>query len=123
MKQILLSLILIIISLTLQSQGDTSRPGASAKPGNNPTEIVNPEVIIFPVPVKDNRFTIRSDKMISSVKVTNIIGQEIFRSKYSDPQQVTKIILDNAKRGMYLVTIIFIDDTRVVKKIMVEVPN
>jgi len=123
MKQILLSLLLIISSLSLQSQGDTSRPGTSAKPGNNPTEIVNPEVIIFPVPVKDNRFTIRSDKMISSVKVTNIIGQEIFRSKYSDPQQVTKIILDNAKRGMYLVTIIFIDDTRVVKKIMVEVPN
>ncbi len=114
---------MIIISLALQSQGDTNRHGTSAKPGNNPTEIVNPEVIIFPVPVKDNRFTIRSDKMISSVKVTNIIGQEIFRSKYSDPQQVTKIILDNAKRGMYLVTIIFNDDARVVKKIMVEVPN
>jgi calcineurin-like phosphoesterase len=123
MKKILFSLLLIITSLALHSQGDTRGYDSNAKQRNNRPEIVNPEVIIFPVPVKDNRFTIRSDRKISSVKVTNIIGQEIFRSKYNDPQQVTKVILDNAKRGMYLVTIIFHDDTRIVKKIMVEIPN
>jgi hypothetical protein len=79
------------------------------------------DVIIYPVPVKDNRFTIKSEKELSSVKVSNIIGQEIFRAKYSDPQLITKVILDNASRGMYLVTIVFRDDTRIVKKIMVEV--
>jgi hypothetical protein len=31
-----------------------------------------------------------------------------------------KILLDNPKRGMYLVTIVFNDGKRVVKKIMVE---
>ena len=52
--------------------------------------------------------------------MTNIIGQDIFRIKYNNPQQQIRIMLDNPKRGMYLVTINFGDGTRVVKKIMIE---
>jgi len=70
--------------------------------------------------VRDNSFTIKSDKDISFVKITNIIGQDISRVQYNDPQQLIKIVLENPKRGMYLVTIIFSDGIRVVKKIMVE---
>ena len=77
-------------------------------------------VSIYPVPVRDNSFTIKTDKDISFVKITNIIGQDIFRFQYNDPQQLIKISLENPKRGMYLVTIIFSDGIRVVKKIMVE---
>ena len=54
------------------------------------------------------------------MRITNIIGQDIFRVKYNNPEQQIRIMLDNPKRGMYLVTIIFSDGTRVVKKIMVE---
>jgi hypothetical protein len=72
------------------------------------------------VPVKDNSFTIKTEKGISFVKVTNIIGQDILRSQYTDPQQQVKISLNSPKRGMYLVTIVFTDGIRVVKKIMVE---
>jgi hypothetical protein len=107
----------------LYSQKDTAVLVSYGSQRGNPAEITATDVLIYPVPVKDNRFTIKSEKKISSVKVSNIIGQEIFRSKYSDPQQITKIILDNARRGMYLVTIVFSDDTRIVKKIMVEVSN
>jgi hypothetical protein len=77
-------------------------------------------VNIYPVPVKDNSFTIKTDTDIAFIKITNIIGQDIFRFQYNDPQQLIKIFLDNPKRGMYLVTIIFSDGIRVVKKIMVE---
>jgi len=123
MKRSLLGLLFISFSLFLYSQRDTAAVNSYASQRNNPAEIAGMEVTIYPVPVKDNRFTIKSEKKISSVKVSNIIGQEIFRSKYSDPQQLTRIILDNTRRGMYLVTIVFSDDTRIVKKIMVEVPN
>jgi hypothetical protein len=33
---------------------------------------------------------------------------------------MAKIILDNPKRGMYLVTVVFSDGLRIVKKIMIE---
>ena len=77
-------------------------------------------VSIYPVPVRENSFTIKTDRDVSFVRITNIIGQDIFRVQYNNPQQLTKINLDNPKRGMYLVTILFSDGTRVVKKIMVE---
>jgi hypothetical protein len=54
------------------------------------------------------------------VKITNIIGQDVLRLQYNDPQQFIKVFLENPKRGMYLVTIIFSDGFKVVKKIMVE---
>jgi len=83
-------------------------------------EANNVSVSIYPVPVRDNTFTIKTEKNISFIKITNIIGQDVFRLQYNDPQQLIKIFMDNPKRGMYLVTIIFSDGIRVVKKIMVE---
>jgi hypothetical protein len=77
-------------------------------------------VTIYPVPVRENNFTIKTDKDISFVRITNIIGQDIFRVKYNNPEQQIRIMLDNAKRGMYIVTINFSDGTRVVKKILIE---
>ena len=85
---------------------------------NRPSAAVN--VTIYPVPVRENNFTIKTDKDISFVRITNIIGQDIFRVKYNNPEQQIRIMLDNPKRGMYLVTVNFSDGTRVVKKIMIE---
>ena len=53
----------------------------------------NVNVSIYPVPVRENSFTIKSDKDISFVKITNIIGQDIFRVQYNDPQQLIKSFL------------------------------
>jgi calcineurin-like phosphoesterase len=75
---------------------------------------------IYPVPVRDNTFNIRSDKEISSVKITNIIGQDIFMEKYSTPLLTIKILLENPKRGMYLVVITFSDNTRTARRILIE---
>jgi hypothetical protein len=119
MKKSLLFIFLIIITLCLYSQKDTAsiyqNPVARSFTGPN----INTKVTIYPVPVKENNFTIKADKDISFVKITNIIGQDVFKSRYSNQQSI-RILLDNPKRGMYIVTILFADETRVVKKIMVE---
>jgi len=120
MKKILLALLLLIFTVNLQAQKDSvNYMGAMPQ-----QDIIRPgavvSVLIYPVPVKDNNFTIKADKDISYVRITNIIGQDIFRVKYSSPEQQIRIMLENPNRGMYLVTIIFSDGTRVVKKIMVE---
>jgi hypothetical protein len=120
MKKSLLLLFLIIFTLTLHGQKDTLNIAGAIAKKDLSVEANKVAVSIYPVPVKDNSFTIRTNREISYVKITNIIGQDVFRFQYNDPQQLIKISLENPKRGMYLVTIIFSDGLRIVKKIMVE---
>lgn len=120
MKRSLVSLIIFLFALTIQAQKDTVNVIGSLPQKTFSRETTTVNVTIFPVPVRENNFTIKSDRDMSYVKVTNIIGQDILRVQYNSPQQLTKIFLDNPKRGMYLVAIIFSDGTKVVRKIMVE---
>ena len=120
MKKSLLLIFLLIFTLTLHGQKDTINVIGSLVQKTFSREANNASISIYPIPVRDNTFTIKSDRDVSFIKITNIIGQDVFRLHYNDPQQLIKITLENPKRGMYLVTIIFSDGIRVVKKIMVE---
>jgi hypothetical protein len=120
MKKSLLFILLLIFTIALQAQKDSISVIGTLPQKDISRDAANINVSIYPVPVRDNSFTIKADRNISFIKITNIIGQDIFRVKYSNPQQSNRILLDNPKRGMYLVTIIFSDGARVVKKIMVE---
>jgi hypothetical protein len=119
MKKILLLSLLFIITVSLHAQKDTvNYIGAAPQQDIARPSAVN--VLIYPIPVRDNSFTIKTDRDISFVRITNIIGQDIFRNRYNSPEQQIRIMLNTPTRGMYLVTIIFSDGMRVVKKIMVE---
>ena len=120
MKKSLLLLLLLIFTIPIQAQKDTLNLLSSTPQKDFNRGASNINISIYPVPVRENSFTIKCDRDISSVKIINIIGQDIFRAQYNNPQPVTKIFLDNPKRGMYLVSIIFSDGSRVVKKIMIE---
>jgi hypothetical protein len=120
MKKSLLLLLICFVSLTTHAQKDTVNFIGTPSKNDISRDVYNTNVTIYPVPVRENSFTIKTDGDISFVKITNIIGQDIFRVQYNTTQQLPKIFLDNPKRGMYLVTIIFRDGTRVVKKIMIE---
>jgi hypothetical protein len=120
MRIILHLVFLFSFAVTLQAQKDSvNYMGALPQQDISRMGTVA-NVTIYPVPVKENNFTIKTDKEISLVRITNIIGQDIFRVKYNNPEQQIRITLDNPKRGMYLVTINFSDGTRVVKKILIE---
>jgi hypothetical protein len=120
MKKSLLFILFIILTLSLQAQKDTVNISSGQMQKSAMADAAGTSITIYPVPIRENYFTIRSEKEVTSVKVTNIIGQDIFKVKYNNPEVLNKIILDNPKRGMYLVTIILNDGTRVVKKIMIE---
>ena len=115
MKRYLFILFLLTIAAPVFSQRDSTDVHRSAV---NSPENVNVNVTIFPVPIRNNNFTINSDKEITHVKITNIIGQDIFTSRFNEKS--IRITLNNAKRGMYIITISFSDNTRIVRKIMVE---
>ena len=120
MKKSLLLILFIIFASGLQAQKDTVNVSRDQMQKSALADAANTSITIFPVPVRENYFTVRSEKGISGIKVTNIIGQDILKTKYNDPESLLKIILDNPKRGMYLVTISLEDGARVVKKIMIE---
>jgi len=120
MKKSLLLILLVILTVSLQAQKDTTNYFGTPSYQDISRSATAINVNIFPVPVRENSFTIKTDRNISFVRITNIIGQDIYRVKYNNPEQLIRIILDNPKRGMYLVTINFGDGTRVVKKIMIE---
>jgi len=120
MKKSLLLTVLAIFTLSLQAQKDTVNYRIAGVQKEARAEAPNISLNIYPVPVRENHFTIRSDREIHFVKVTNIIGQDILKLQFSNPQTIIKIDLDNPQRGMYLVTVIFSDNVRVVKKIMIE---
>lgn len=119
MKHLLLNLIVILFFQSLSAQNDTSSVSLS-RTGSSLMQVTPPPVNIFPVPVRDGQFTIQSKTEISAVKITNIIGQEIFKSNYNTPVKEIKISIDNPGRGIYIVMISFYNNTRVVKKISSE---
>jgi len=121
MRKSLLLVFLLIFTINLQAQKDTLTISTNSTQKGFIRESSNININIYPVPVREGRFTIKCDKEITAVKVTNMIGQDIFKAQYKNPLYLTKINLENPKRGIYLVTINFIDGSRVVKKIMVEV--
>jgi hypothetical protein len=107
----------------LHSQNDTVSIVRSEQQKSFPRDDNTSLVTIYPVPVRQNTFTIRTEKDMTLVKVTNMIGQDIFRAQYKNPVPTTKVLLKKPTRGMYLVTISFVDGTRVVRKIMIENPE
>lgn len=120
MKRVLL-LMLFLLSLTaLIAQKDSIAVNSYAMQRNQQTGIQDINLSIYPVPVRNDILNIKCDEPISFIKITNIIGQDIFRTQYNNPQTIIKIPLDNPRRGMYLVTIIFSNGGRIVKKIMIE---
>lgn len=123
MRQTLLLVTFLFSLLTLHSQNDTIGIARSGSQKTLLGESNSSLLSIYPVPVRQNTFTIKSEKDMSHVKVTNMIGQDIFRAQYKNPVSMTKVILSKPTRGIYLVSIIFVDGTRVVRKIMIENPE
>ncbi|NLN31027.1 MAG: T9SS type A sorting domain-containing protein [Bacteroidales bacterium] len=120
MKKTLLFVMSVFFCLSLFSQKDTSSIASTRLKQDLPAKAATATVNIYPVPVRESYFNIKTDQDISSIRITNIIGQVIYKVQYNSPQMLSTIYLDNPRRGMYLVAIVFSDGSRIVKKIMIE---
>ena len=123
MKHFLLIIFISFIPLTLHSQNDSTNVVRNYPQKTFTRESPVTNITIYPVPVRDNTFSIKADREMTAVKVTNMIGQDIFRTRYTNPVAAAKVLLKNPARGMYLVTIGFADGTRIVRKVMIENPE
>ena len=79
------------------------------------------EVTIYPNPVINNRFFVKSEKTIKSVEVLNVIGQSFAKvvNTTGIPYNIL-VKLPDCDKGLYMVKITFKNNTKIIKKILVK---
>ena len=79
------------------------------------------EVTIYPNPVTDNKFFVKSEKAVKSVEVLNVIGQSFAKvvNTTGIPYNIL-VKLPDCDNGLYMVKITFKDNSKMIKKILVK---
>lgn len=79
------------------------------------------DVLIYPNPVTDNKFYVKSEKVIKSIEVLNVLGQNI-KTVNNETNVAYNIFVElgQVKKGMYMVKITFIDRNSIIRKIIVK---
>ncbi len=119
MKKLITSLsILTIFILSIISFN------AQAQNSNFSMELQNSSVhnaVIYPNPVIDYKFNIQSNQIISEIEVLNVIGKTIVTqvNENFSTDDLT-VNLPQCEKGMYIVKIIFNDETHIIKKLLVN---
>ena len=79
------------------------------------------DVLIYPNPVTDNKFYVKSEKVIKTVEVLNVLGQKIKTvNNQTNVAYNIFVNLGQVKNGMYMVNIIFSDNKSIIRKIIVK---
>ncbi len=79
------------------------------------------EVVLYPNPVTENFFKVKSNDIVKQVEVINVIGQRIHQTKNESLSDADLLIhLNNCEKGMYLVKVTFEDDKSIIKKLLVK---
>ena len=109
-------LLFALFSLHAQSQGMSDN-----KSKNDIVQIVNYDVLIYPNPVTENKFYVKSEKVIRSVEVMNVLGQTIKRVlNETDLAYNIQVEIGDVKDGMYMVKITFDNDESMIRKIIIK---
>ncbi len=112
----LLSFILVLtLSYTAYSQGMSY---TKLKPSGS---IIHSEVLIYPNPVTNNKFFVKSDKLIKKVEVMNVLGQTI-KTVINETNIPYNILVEtgNVKKGMYMVQVTLASGEKVINKIIIK---
>ncbi len=78
------------------------------------------DVMIYPNPIVMDKFIIKSIETVSSVEIINVIGQAVYKHKNKAERDQIEIVLENWKKGIYLVRLDFKHRSPVIRKILVK---
>jgi len=79
------------------------------------------DAVLYPNPVTDNKFFIKSGEAIVNIDVINVVGQSIKKlENISQTGEDIEVQLGNCEKGMYLVKIRFSDEKSIIKKLLVK---
>ena len=75
---------------------------------------------VYPNPVTDNQFRIESEKGISAVYLTNLVGQLVMKKEYSTPLYQQNLDIDSDLNGVYILNVIYEDRMSESLKLLVK---
>ncbi|NQU87840.1 MAG: T9SS type A sorting domain-containing protein [Mariniphaga sp.] len=75
---------------------------------------------MFPNPVKENKFTVSAKKSIKLIRMHNIMGQKTEFELQKKNRNNFNVIFKEKKKGIYLVTVLFDDNSKEVRRIVVN---
>jgi len=106
---------LLSLSYTAYSQGMSYH---KAKPS---VLIIHANVLIYPNPVTNNKFFVKSEQLIKKVEVLNVLGQNIktVTNETNIPYNIL-VEIGNIKKGMYMVQVTFDTGEKLINKIIVK---
>jgi hypothetical protein len=120
MKKIYLTFITVltaILMFSLQGYSQTSNNAVR----DNSTFQVDFDALIYPNPVTDNNFYVKSDNVIKKVEVINVIGQ-IVKTVNNETNLPYNIFVqfNGCEPGMYMVRITSADNKKIIKKVLIK---
>lgn len=74
----------------------------------------------FPNPVTSENLTIVASEVISSVEVYNVVGQKVLAIENSEAKGKMKVSTKNLQTGMYMVRVLFDDNTTLTRKVIIK---
>ncbi|PKP54133.1 MAG: hypothetical protein CVT92_00975 [Bacteroidetes bacterium HGW-Bacteroidetes-1] len=75
---------------------------------------------IYPNPVVSDHFTVVSNKMIKTIQMFNIVGEEIYKEAFILPVKTQKILTGTNSKGLYLVKVVFNDNSSTTQKVLIK---
>ncbi len=115
--------ILIFISLffILSVSYTSYSQGMSYHKTESPVSFIPADVLIYPNPVTDNKFFVKSDKLIKKVELMNVLGQNIKTVNNETDYPFNILVkIGNIKKGMYLVQVTLEGGEKIINKIIVK---
>ncbi|MCP4177145.1 MAG: T9SS type A sorting domain-containing protein [bacterium] len=107
-KITLIFILLTILSISAYSQVSGIEPDTKEY-----------DAIIYPNPVINNTFIVKSDAIIKKVEVINVIGQTIAKVNNQTELPYNIVVrIHNCDKGMYMVKILFDNNQTVIKKML-----
>lgn len=119
MKKNILTLISLVFILSFSNTAHSQ--GLSYNNIKSTVLIIHSDVLIYPNPVTDNKFFVKSEKLIKKVEVLNVLGQNIktVTNKTDVPYNIL-VEIGNIKKGMYMVQVTLENGEKVINKIIVK---
>ena len=114
MKNIVFSLLIVLISVfSLNAQ--------SIEKGIKSLNSISYKLILYPNPVINKTFHIKSEQIIRSVEIFNVLGEKIKTiNNEANIAYNIYIELNDNQHGMYMIKLLFEDKKVMIKKIFVK---
>jgi len=121
MKKTALIIFYLFLSFAFFSIGAYAQGMSDIQDNISKVHITDYDVLIYPNPVTNNKFYVKSEDIIKSVEVMNVLGQTVktVNNETNVPYNIS-VELGDVNEGMYMVKITFDNKKTIIRKIIVK---